>query len=654
MNRRPSRSNPLPLILGIGLAVILAGGAGAVLLVGSGGEPDDPAVAKNSADTDPPTEDSADVESPAESDAPIQGARLVIDWPESERAGGSFVINRRSYTVSPAGPIQLPLRPGPYRIELRAAEGRVSRHQVVLADGTTETVVPQWTAGDAPESADIAARPWTDDSGFPDPSAGDDRATPRPVPEGDPWAAEEPPAAPDPQPTEPTPAEPPVPSGDAGENPFALPDEGEDGGGSTPAVAPPTAEPNPVAPPDSPQPPAEEPVEEPTAELAAEPPAEPAADPPVGSAVEQKLVGKTATLLFWKATSLDDVEITAVEPGTADDTLTSVTIKSGRSSRKIAVAALSRIVLGEQIYSIKKAAESSDFTLFDVNKHLEAVDADLRRRGQMLWPKLTDEQQAAIIKNQKEFLDEVGERFNGMRLYETKYFLFYTDIPAQQVEFFVGCLDEMYDKLCGMFGVTGGKNIWWGKAVVVAFLNESSYHAFEQTFMRNPNSQGSAGLHHGFSNGRVVIAIFRGDNPHDFAHTLVHETTHGFIHRQKSNVHIVSWVNEGVAEWVAHQVVPQCRQIPLKEAAALMQLKQTGSLGGNFFAENKNIDAWQYGVAYQVTKLMIGVAPMRYGLFIDGIKEGKSVEESLKETYGWTFAKLAQVYGQAVGLPLRP
>lgn len=49
----------------------------------------------------------------------------------------------------------------------------------------------------------------------------------------------------------------------------------------------------------------------------------------------------------------------------------------------------------------------------------------------------------------------------------------------------------MYSKLSSAFGVPKDKNIWLGKCMVLAFLNEESFHAFERTFMKNTDTQGA-------------------------------------------------------------------------------------------------------------------------------------------------------------------
>jgi len=632
---RPNRQGSnlaVPLVIGGGvLLVVIFGVVGFVAM--SGGKKDKSTTAKKTKkiDDDTASTTTSGGETP----------KLVIDWAPADRVDAGMLINGRRYSIKPTGPIELRLQPGQYEIELERGSQR-ARHSLTLAKSSVEYYTPRWSLGEV-ASLDPIQPPKEERPKKPRDKKPKQPSTTMPA-EEDLLAAldyladvdEPPPTKPDPPKPTPRPEpKPPKPEpGDVASN-----DSGKADEDATEVADPPTS-PLPddvvakVDPEDAPE------NDEPS--------------PNATTDVEKKLLDKTVDILFWKGETLDEVKIIGVEPGKEPDSLAMLNLQMKRGTRSIRMPAVARIDIGKQVYSIEHKQENDTYWLFDVNAHLAEVDKNLRTRGHMLWPERTEQEQNDEIAEQKEFLEEVGKKFPELRLYETNYFLFYTDIPEQQVEFFVECLDKMYDELCKIFGVTGGKNIWRGKAIVLAFLQERQYHTFEQVVMRNPNSQGSAGLHHGFSNGKVIISLFRGDDPNEFAHTLVHETAHGFLHRYKSNIHIPSWINEGVAEWVGYYAVPQCKQVPMKEAIAKQILQQRRSLGGSFFSERRSIDGWQYGVAYQITKLMISMAPMRYGQFIDGIKEGKPVEQSLKDTYGWTFTKLAHTYGQAIGTPVRP
>src|SRR5204863_2043789 len=133
---------------------------------------------------------------------------------------------------------------------------------------------------------------------------------------------------------------------------------------------------------------------------------------------------------------------------------------------------------------------------------------------------------------------------------------FVSDLPPAETRKWAALLDKMYLRLAEVFAVPNGENIWRGKAIVFVFANRSNYAHFERTmFGNNPGS--AVGLCHEKSDGQVVISFFRSDDEQQFSHVLVHESVHGFIHRFRTPVQVPSWVNEGLAESIATELVPQ-------------------------------------------------------------------------------------------------
>ena len=227
-------------------------------------------------------------------------------------------------------------------------------------------------------------------------------------------------------------------------------------------------------------------------------------------------------------------------------------------------------------------------------------------------------------------------------------------MPADQIEVYVANLDRMYVELCKMFGIMKETNIWRGKCLVVAFLDKSDFHRFEVQVMEQPANEGAQGLCHSFGNGKVVISCYRGNNPAFFGNLLVHETTHGFLHLYRSNVNIPSWLNEGLAEWVANLVVPESNTVPNRQRQAIPRIQSTGTMGG-MLESAVNIEGWQYGLASGLAQFLIDTNPQAYGGMFTLIKEGATCQEALNELYGVTPAELAAGYGRTVGVPeLKP
>ncbi len=274
-----------------------------------------------------------------------------------------------------------------------------------------------------------------------------------------------------------------------------------------------------------------------------------------------------------------------------------------------------------------------------------------KKNGVEPWPELTQEEHEAAIEEYRKLMEEVSKAMPGMSLYETHEFLFFSNIPANQIAPYTTALDAMHDMMCQMYGIKRGEPVWKGKCLVMAFLNQAEFLRFEQTFLQNNDARGAYGLCHSYSDGRVIISCYRGDRPEDFAKMLVHETSHGFIHRYRTPVHPPSWVNEGMADWIAARLIATSRSVPVRELRALQVMRQTGSMGGGFFKPRGNIEAWQYGIASSMTDFLIRQNSAAYTRFIQGIKEGLTWEKSLQEYYQATPEELVAAYGRAIGVP---
>ena len=171
--------------------------------------------------------------------------------------------------------------------------------------------------------------------------------------------------------------------------------------------------------------------------------------------------------------------------------------------------------------------------------------------------------------------------------------------------------------------------------------------------MHNTDAGTSLGMCHGFGNGHVHIAFYRQPNDEDFAGLLVHEAAHGFLHRYRDSPHIVSWLNEGLAEYVAGLMVPghQDPRDVLEQTQRILKFR--GSLGGLF--GDGRIDGWQYPVAQTLITFMIETDRDRFKAMVNAIKDGKPWREALEEDYGTTVERLTAGFGRALGLPgLRP
>lgn len=368
--------------------------------------------------------------------------------------------------------------------------------------------------------------------------------------------------------------------------------------------------------------------------------------------------GSSLTVKLLSGKVHENMVVSQFKPGPADNTFRSLSFEPHKGTpSKLNPGLIASLETSDTIYDVAADARSKSYVLLNRKQRDEVAQTRLARSGDQLWTPPTEEEIRDATREYEKLFEYARADFPQLQFQriETTYFVFFTDVPVAQVGTYIANLDKMYEQLCLLFGVPSGTNLWLGKCPIICFLHAEAYQQFETQRMSNPNSQGSAGLNHQWSDGRVVVTCRRGDDPQYLGVVLVHETAHGFLHRIRSSGSIPLWMNEGISDWIAAVVIPQSNHINSRMTEALLVMRQTGTLGGNFMSEHGRLDGWQYGVAATMTQWMLSHDSTAYRGLIMAIKEGYPWQEALELTYGLTPEQLVAAYGQAFGIPaLRP
>jgi hypothetical protein len=381
-------------------------------------------------------------------------------------------------------------------------------------------------------------------------------------------------------------------------------------------------------------------------------------EPSSDIATLESLVGEKITIELRSGRELSDVEFVGLERTRSGDPRR-ILYRERDRQRQVAISAIARVEQDDKAVYVapqgrsrgsKQRPPQGPKPKVQTAKEREAWLARLAARNVEPWKEESDKEHAEVMAEYRQMIDEVRQLLPGTELYETERFLFTSNIPPQQIAPYVRYLDEMYNWMCEVYGVPQTQDVWLGrKTPVFAFLNEQEFHAFEaKYFQKIP--EGIYGLCHQSSDGHVVIACYRGDDPHDFGQMLVHETSHGFIHRYKTKARLPNWVNEGMAEYIGARMVPKSDSVKKKELIATMEMRRRGTLGGDFFT-TESIHDWQYGAASSINGFMIEANPESYVHFIEALKEGMPWVEALQTAYGSKPEELLQAYGQSKGVP---
>ena len=366
------------------------------------------------------------------------------------------------------------------------------------------------------------------------------------------------------------------------------------------------------------------------------------------------LVGKKIDMLTTKG-YFRDAEVEEVEPGKLDNSVKYFKLVDGKKSARVVASKIVEMHLDGKNLDVSYDKKNRSL-IQDLDKRAERIayeketNARLRTQRSRLWQHLTVEREEDYLKNQAEFIAEVKAKLPNVpfRQVETKYFSFLTDLTSAEADGYIVYLDAMYAELCKAFGLPTEKNIWAGKCVVLAFRSKATYGAFETRVMDTPASmiESTQGLCHQSSNGTVIFAGYKGDNDF-FGHVLVHETSHGFVHRYLSSARAPSWLNEGMADWLADKVVGG-KQIKTRQRMSAAQVKARGDWGDVLNVERINGD--QYGICSVLVEILVASdrGKGKFKEFFDAMKEGQSAQEALKEHFGMTYAELKGAYGQTI------
>lgn len=262
------------------------------------------------------------------------------------------------------------------------------------------------------------------------------------------------------------------------------------------------------------------------------------------------------------------------------------------------------------------------------------------------WPVLSDtERTAATDAMRKEAaaaMEVAGIRFEPV---ETDFFILCGDLPRWDMQPLGAQLDQMYRRVSSMLAVPEGLNLFWGKAVILCFERQDTFRLAEAAVFKHKASEWLRGICHQ-QGPRVFISIYRGNDPTEFASTMVHETVHGLIHRYATPLRIPTWANEGFADWVARECVPGSRVDQSRRKQGLEWLRKGGD-PQRVMAMAMEDGTWPgqdsvgYAVSYLMVDLMIADRAPKFGAWVKAVKGGKPWQQALAEDFGVDPARLA-------------
>ncbi len=241
----------------------------------------------------------------------------------------------------------------------------------------------------------------------------------------------------------------------------------------------------------------------------------------------------------------------------------------------------------------------------------------------------------------------------GTTLHETEHFLIFGDLPGPMRQRVAEQAESMYRALQREFAFEPDHEVFLAKCPLFCWRSRARFQRFARTF-DGQDGRNSAGYTRSIErNGHVHIVVYLGGYSEAdfdaFVATLVHEGTHAFVHRLHSSRLIPHWVNEGLAEWTAEQVLGQ--RCPAREKADLLaaQYVRYDWPIGHFLADVGPIEVHDYPLAMSVVSHLIELDRSKWRRFMMLLKEGRTLREALGAAYdGMDLAALEDSWRAAV------
>ena len=264
------------------------------------------------------------------------------------------------------------------------------------------------------------------------------------------------------------------------------------------------------------------------------------------------------------------------------------------------------------------------------------------------WSVATDAQRAEALIDMKADADlwfkQVNLRYSVV---EAKYWVVYADLPIDETKDLARRMDAMYQTVAQMFALPEGLNIFHGKAVVIISATEPHYRAIEMAAFNSMPPPGAIGLCH-MVGPKVVVTAYKSDDANRFMATLVHEASHGFMHRYGSPSRLPSWADEGYAEYVAAESFPNSTTKGDRKPQGLQWIRSGTNDVQNVLRMNYEDGSWPgpdaigYAIGYLTVDYLVQTNRQGFGEWVKDVKAGIPWEEALKKRFGWSITQLAQ------------
>ncbi|MCL2701829.1 MAG: DUF1570 domain-containing protein [Phycisphaerae bacterium] len=259
----------------------------------------------------------------------------------------------------------------------------------------------------------------------------------------------------------------------------------------------------------------------------------------------------------------------------------------------------------------------------------------------------TEEEIKAAREWAMEFGDKARRIAPKLRMVETPHFYLFAAYENKAADkLFADTAERMYKELCKQFQVDPNDPVWLDRCPIYAFNRPEQYVAFCGAIgIDEDRAEKTGGMARYGGDGTVCIILKLTKNTTWFCEVMVHEGTHGFMARHLTTRRLPTWVNEGIAEYMAATLIKNSwAKTRWLEATkqALAGKKNPASV-----FDGVQLDDFDYGIAHSLVWYMIRKDSKAFAQFIRLLKLGESEEDALKKTYKTDRAGLLKAWRAA-------
>lgn len=224
----------------------------------------------------------------------------------------------------------------------------------------------------------------------------------------------------------------------------------------------------------------------------------------------------------------------------------------------------------------------------------------------------------------------------SMHFIETDHFLIFSAWSRGNDKALRDICEKMYRAMCKQFDIPPAENIWAGKCPIYIFWETRHYEQF--TTKVDERRMSAAAGYTAQRGAFAYIVMNRCETRTRFYEVLVHEATHAFLARYRTNRTVPRWLNEGLAEYMAAELVPGCSAEEKYLSATRTAVRENRNVSSVFkTVEMNNFD---YGIVQSIVRFLIARDRKAFIKLIRLIKDGKPEAAALHEAYKLTHAAM--------------